>query len=494
MNILLLYNSTQTFTNTVFEHVDAFSRYSGNRYFFCHHDGVAPFNVDLSRYDAVGIHFCVRLPFDQISGALAERMAAFQGVKFLFIQDEYDHTKRAWHWIRRLGLNLVFTVVPPQNIEKIYPAAELPGVRFVSNLTGYVPEKLPSLDTIVPPSRREMVIGYRGRPLPIRYGALAQEKTGIGRLVRTFCAERGIPHDIAWDEESRIYGPRWYEFMASCRAMLGSESGSNVFDFDGTLWQQLAEYKAQNPEAGEQEIYDNVIAPHDRPGLMNQISPRVFEAISLRTVLVQFEGSYSGVIEPWKHYIPLRKDGGNLGAVFEALSDGRFIDDMAERAYRDVIGSGEYSYERWIRMVDAEMAAMAAALGPARSHFPGISASSDEPPSALTTHPARAAPPEPVVVREPEPVVEEVAVVAVEAEPEVADVPPPEVVVLPYPMPEPWTPPTARQLRMMKLKNAVVYTWQHLPPGVRPLLRPVARKGVMPAWRLVRRTVQKLRR
>ncbi len=78
-------------------------------------------------------------------------------------------------------------------------------------------------------------MGCRGRNLPLEYGRLGQEKVLIGKLVRTYCKSNGLYCDIEWTEENRIYGPIWYDFMASCRSMLGSESGSNVFDWDGTL-------------------------------------------------------------------------------------------------------------------------------------------------------------------------------------------------------------------------------------------------------------------
>ena len=52
--------------------------------------------------------------------------------------------------------------------------------------------------------------------------------------MRAICAERGVAHDIEWSDEKRIYGNAWYDFIGSCRAILGSESDSNVFDFDGS--------------------------------------------------------------------------------------------------------------------------------------------------------------------------------------------------------------------------------------------------------------------
>ena len=41
---------------------------------------------------------------------------------------------------------------------------------------------------------------------------------------------------------------------------------------------------------------------------MGQISPKMFEAISLGTVLVMFEGKYSNILKPDLHYISLKKD------------------------------------------------------------------------------------------------------------------------------------------------------------------------------------------
>ena len=368
-NTLVLYNETQTYTATVHEHLAAFARFSRARVFFAHQDVLTPV-TDFALFDTVIIHYSVRLPFDQIAEDTARALAACGGLKVLFIQDEYDHTHRAWHWIKRLGVELVFSSVPAGSMHRVYPPEQLPGVRFVSNLTGYAPEALATVQSHIPPSQRPLKIGYRGRPLPIRYGALGQEKVEIGRMVKAYCESAGVAHDIAWQETDRLYGDAWYDFIRSCRAVLGTESGSNVFDWDGTLANRTAEYKQQHPRASDSEIYDSVIAPLEQPGLMNQVSARVFEAIACRTALVLFEGSYSGVVEADRHFIPLRKDGSNLGEVIDRLRDGPAVDTMTERAWTEVLASGRYAHDVFIRMVDSEIAAalggrdVRATLGP----------------------------------------------------------------------------------------------------------------------------------
>ena len=392
MNILFLYNANQTFTNTVFEHVNAFSLHSRNRFFFCHHDPISPFNIDLSEFDAVILHYSVRLPFDQVTEEAAKALAYYQGLKVLFIQDEYDHMRRVWYWIKRLGFQLVFTVVPKENIVRVYPPLEFPGVRFISNLTGYVPEGLTPDKDILPPSSRDLWVGSRARPLPIRYGQLGQEKIGVGRLVRRYCETHGIRHSIAWTEEARIYGAQWYEFIASCRAMLGSESGSNVFDWDGTLADRIARFRLAHKFSSDKDVYREILAPLEIPGLMNQISPRVFEAIAFRTVLILFEGGYSGVVSAGLHFIPLKKDGSNLEEVFALLRDDAYVDKMTKRAYEDVIVSGKYSYKTFVKMVDDQMADVLLNLS---QNSPPLSiqillAGIENEPTSLTTRPIRA--------------------------------------------------------------------------------------------------------
>jgi len=355
LNILYLYDSTQTYTSTVYEHIGCFAKHSRHRSFFCNHYPTKEFDVALSRFDAIAIHYSIRLAFNALSPSAAKAIAEFNGLKVLFIQDEYDHTHRAWHWIKALGIQLVFTVVPQRAIEQVYPSREFPGTRFVSTLTGYVPDELTLNRDATAPSQRSLIVGYRGRPLPIRYGKLGVEKAEIGKIVKTYCDANGISNDIAWSEKSRIYGPRWYEFMGSCRSMLGSESGSNVFDWDGTLVERIDQFRMSNPGTDDGEVYEKFVRAQEIDGIMNQVSPRVFEAIASRTVLVLFEGDYSGVVKAGQHFIPVKKDGSNLAEVVRLLQDGAYVDAMVGRAYQDVIATGMYSYQSFVRLVDEEI-------------------------------------------------------------------------------------------------------------------------------------------
>ena len=184
-------------------------------------------------------------------------------------------------------------------------------------------------------------------------GGSGFEKFEIGRRMKEICDARGIPNDIAMDEESRIYGPAWFDFIGNCRAMLGSETASNVFDFDGTI---AATYKrmteANGGRAPSYEEFRPFVEKRDNEISMGQISPRIFECALMRTPMILFRGRYSDALNPDEHYIPLEKDFSNVDAVLEKLNDIAALDTMTERAYRHLIGSGKFNYSRFVGKLD----------------------------------------------------------------------------------------------------------------------------------------------
>ena len=144
---------------------------------------------------------------------------------------------------------MLFTCVPTPEIEKVYPAAKLPGVTKINNLTGYVPEALLSRP-VAPIAERPIDVGYRTRRMPYWLGALGVEKGWIADQFTERARDTGLRLDISCNEADRLYGEKWTEFVASCKAMLGVESGSSVFeDITGELQKQIDAYVAAHPQA-----------------------------------------------------------------------------------------------------------------------------------------------------------------------------------------------------------------------------------------------------
>jgi hypothetical protein len=281
----------------------------------------------------------------------------------LFVQDEYEVCNKTRAAIQRLGINVVFSCVPEEFIPQVYPPETMPNVTFVPILTGYVPFDVPDGKDLKPPCRRPILIGYRGRNLGYWYGDLGQEKMFIGQKMKEICDQRQLPTDISWHEHDRIYGDAWFRFLGNCKATLGTESGANVFDHDGTLANDVQKALLRNPETTYEQIRERFLRGREGPVQMNQIAPKLFEAIACKTALVLFEGRYSGVLEPHRHYIPLKKDFSNVDDVLATLHDDAHLESLTERAFEEIVASGAYSYQTFVKKFDAVLSQFVPACG-----------------------------------------------------------------------------------------------------------------------------------
>lgn len=364
MSVLVIYDAHATHTNTVHDHVAMLGSMSGVVHHYLHcSEARLP---DLAVYRAVVVHYSARL----VTGVVTERMiahlASWGGKKILFVQDEYDVTETLRRAITRIGFDLVYSCVPEERMERVYPPARFVKTQFVSTMTGFAPDPVPHL-RLTRLAERPVWVGYRGRALPFWYGDLGQEKRLIAQQMRDACLAAGIPHDIAWTEDKRIYGAAWAAFLGSCRVTLGTESGSNIFDDDGSIRAAFERYARSHPQADYATARAAVLGAHAEEPLMNQVSPRIFEAIAAGAALVLYEGSYSGVVRADRHFIALRKDGRNIADVLHQLGDTRALSDMAARAWDDVIASGHFGARRFMVSYDAALARLgvtASALAP----------------------------------------------------------------------------------------------------------------------------------
>lgn len=364
MSVLVIYDAQQTHTNTVHEHVGMLGALSGfvHHYLHC---GEARLPA-LDHYSAVVVHYSARLVTKVVPQRLIAHLASWDGKKILFAQDEYDLTETLRREITRIGFDLVYTCVPEERIECIYPPARFVKTQFVSTMTGFAPDPAPNL-RLTPIAERPVWVGYRGRALPFWYGDLGQEKRLIAQQMRDACLAAGIPHDIAWTEDQRIYGAAWPAFLGSCRVTLGTESGSNVFDDDGSIRAAFERYALAHPQADYATARAAVLGACEEETIMNQVSPRIFEAIAAGTALVLYEGSYSGVVHADRHFIALRKDGRNITDVLHKLGDARALSEMAARAWDHVIASGHFGARRFMVEYDVALARLgvtASALAP----------------------------------------------------------------------------------------------------------------------------------
>lgn len=356
LNILLLCNrpSKGADASTVTDHLDAFVDFSRHQVTQLSFLRRLPSRLKLERFDVIVIHYSIAIGYlrdHYINAETQARVRAFDGLKVVFIQDEYRSVHSVWESLENLRADVLFTCVPEGEIEKVYPEGVLPQVTKVNTLTGYVPRNL-ARRTPRKIAGRPIDAGYRSRKPPFWLGRLGYEKREIASTFIERAKGSGLKLDISCEEADRIYGAKWIDFVSSCKAMLGVESGASVFDFTGGLQKTVDEYTAANPGADFEAVHKTFLQSYEGKIRLNQISPRCFEAAALGTVMVLYEGEYSGILQPGRHYIPLKKDFSNFEEVVELLRDDKALQEIADRTREEIALNPDYSYKSFIENFD----------------------------------------------------------------------------------------------------------------------------------------------
>ncbi len=358
--LLLYHRPMLSDASTINEHIDAFERYSRFPFWKLNTDLGFPRGLAGLDFDVIVAHYSVFAsgPYDYL---LDESFLAYlegsDAYKVAFFQDEHQYCRRRFEFLDRYGFDCVYTCVAPRYFAETYGRyTEVP--KLVNHVPAYVsPDMVATAERVgVPDSGREVDVGYRARPVPAYVGRGGLEKVEIGERFAERARDSGLALDIDMSEESRLYGEDWYRFLAGCRGFLGTESGASVIDVEDEVRE---EYEALLIETGEEPTVERLeqgaLGRWDGATPLRTTSSRHFEAAALRVCQILFEGSYSGALKPDQHYIPLRKDFSNLDAVIERFRDPEQRRELTENAHRDLIASGEHSYERFFAGFDATL-------------------------------------------------------------------------------------------------------------------------------------------
>ena len=261
----------------------------------------------------------------------------------VFIQDEYLYQQQKAQFLKNCNVTLAFVNIQIKDAPKIYNNT----TKFANYLTGYIPNI--HFD-ITPIKDRKTHIFYRGRELHYIYGDIGQDKANIGKYMKRYSKKYNLKQNIGWNENQRVYNKDWYSSLLNSKTTLVSESGCKVYNFEprNTIIKNILK---DNPNYSYEEAKkDFNIEPMYRAC---EVGPKIFEAIKLGTVLIMYEGRYQDIFTPGVHYIELKKDYSNIEDVIEKIKDDEYLQNMADRAYTDIIKNGTYTYEHFIKYVDS---------------------------------------------------------------------------------------------------------------------------------------------
>jgi len=353
MNILMLNIEASRGVGTTNDHLEAFEKYSNNNVLILDARTDVAREIDYSLFDCFVIHHSVPIGYDNIlNDDVLNKIQSFDGLKVLFIQDEMRWVDKTAKKIKDLGISVVFSVVNSSVTRKIYRDAWFDDVRFENVLTGYVPENLLSIKT-PDYAKRPIDVSYRARKLLAWCGSFGQEKFTIADRFLKDAREWNLRCDISCKEKDRIYGKSWIKFVSNSKAVLGAESGASFIDFSGLIAPAVDEYEARNPNKTFEEVRDKFLEGRDGEIKISVISPRCFEAAALRTLMIMYDGEYSGVLVPGKHFLVLNRDHSNMNEVVNVIRTPNLAEEITSAAYDDICLSGLWSYKSLVEKFDA---------------------------------------------------------------------------------------------------------------------------------------------
>jgi len=363
--VLLLYDRPTLpwefkYADNVIENIAAFGRHSRFR--------VWPYNVEYGfrpglrkvEFDAVVLHYSVFIPRENymLGEQMIDWLSRSEAYKVAFFQDEHHYCRMRFDFLDAAGVDCVYSMLRQPHADEVY--SRVPGVTsVVPHLPSYVGSELVEAAAVYakPDGEREIDIGYRGRPMPAYMGRGALEKKEIGDRFVEAARDSGLTLDIKTGEHDRLYAEDWHRFTADSRGTLGTESGVSCFDIEDEVRESYERLSANGHEPTIAELeHDGPLVRWDGKIPYRTMTPRNFEAAAFGGCQVLFEGEYSGVMEPMRHYIPLRKDFSNVDEAIELFKQPDVRAELTRNAHEDLIASGRYTYAELIAGFDAKLA------------------------------------------------------------------------------------------------------------------------------------------
>lgn len=240
------------------------------------------------------------------------------------VQDEADHCANLDYMFTKLELDAVFCVRPHLKFE-LFPvsATERPFFHF---LPSYFDRS--SNVKIKPLNKRKHKFSQRVSIYPPFGGLFANEKALFAEEIATELELLEIEHNIHIGEKY-LTGAKWIDELADSTFLVASEGGIGVIDQFGLI----LDNHIRSPDASFEELLrmtQTRVEVRPLPGL----TPRIFEAITVGTIPLLKPGYYSGLLKPWRNYIPLER--AYLSQLLPTLSNEDLLREIQENNYTDL--------------------------------------------------------------------------------------------------------------------------------------------------------------
>lgn len=308
---------------------------------------------DVVVLDASLLEFCRHPRFHLLKWEL-RWLADMASVKIAIPRDEHSHSELLDEWMYELGVGVVLTSAREPDRTILYPLMSSHAA-FYHCLPVYIDEDEAAWcrDRMPPSASRPFDLLALAYVFPDSSGREGHRLRQACDAVVNAAAAHGYRFRHATETMPGRTRREWLAFLGSGRAIVGCEE-VRVLDRRGEIQAVISRLSATNPALTFGEL-DAALPPgwqRHHFGVLGQLH---LDAVITRTCQVLIEGEYDGLLQPHRHYLPVKPDLSNLEQVVEQIRDFRLLQAVAERAFEDLCGTGRCVSTRLAECLDAAM-------------------------------------------------------------------------------------------------------------------------------------------
>lgn len=274
-------------------------------------------------------------------------------VKIALAQDDYDCNLELDHWMLDWDVDYFYSVIHEFSSE-LFPNYSQNKGAVLKGYTGYISDE--HIELAKRPKRaieeRKINVGYRATNVVTNLNKLVILKAQIGGRFKKAFAQYNLQMDISTRNEDRIYGSKWFSFIENCQFMIGTNSGSSLVIPDLNFREEIQKYMATHRDWSYEDVKELFFPVSDENINYTAISPRNIEAAVLDTCQINTTlGDYSGVLNPWEHFIPLKEDCSNHEEVFQAMNDASYVKKMVDSASESLLSHDDLRLSNFVKFL-----------------------------------------------------------------------------------------------------------------------------------------------
>ena len=249
-----------------------------------------------------------------------------------------------------MDIHVIFSAAPHALISEIYPKL-LSHRKVIKVFHGYAEDYMFS-NQLSLYQDRPIDVSYRALKLSNFYARLGLEKRNIGEKFLKYTSQFSLKTDRSNDFSKRLWGNDWHNLLKNSKAVLGVEGGSGVVDFGREIYDSVLQYEARTGEDSFQKIETIFFNGLDNIYNVRSLSPRHFEYAVFKCLMLLYEGDYEGVLKPYQHYVPIKKDFSNIEEVVDIMQTPKKAEEIIERAYHEIAKNPQYHFKAYVELFD----------------------------------------------------------------------------------------------------------------------------------------------